>query len=103
METYMKNIYLLGCISALVACGGAEHIDTWVKEKSATQVTVAIHISLMDHPEETHILGYNNMQLLANATCAEFGKNSAKYSGKAVVKTLGNAYDTWIERTYRCV
>ncbi|MBO9407789.1 hypothetical protein J7399_10135 [Shimia sp. R9_1] len=100
----MRNLFILGCVATLASCtGGAEHTNAWVQEKSADQVTIGIHISLLSHPPETHALGYNKMQSLANDACAEFGKEAAEYTGQQEQKTRGNAYDTWLERTYRCV
>ncbi|WP_166418979.1 hypothetical protein [Cochlodiniinecator piscidefendens] len=91
--------------SALAACsvGGAEDTHVFVREAGADQAIIGIHISLLNHPEETHVLGYNKMQDLANATCDRTSGRAAEYTGKQFQRSLGNAYDTWIERTYRCV
>lgn len=100
----MKSIFLAGSALALIACaGGPEHTATWVQEKTDNQVIIGIHISLLKHPVETHAVGYEKMQTLANASCAESNNKTAKYTGKQERMTRGNAYDTWLERTYRCV
>jgi hypothetical protein len=100
----IKRTLALMTTAALAACsvGTAEDTNVFVRDKNADQVIIGIHISLLSHPENTHILGYNKMQRLADASCAEFGKSAARYTGTQEQKTRGNAYDTWIERTYRC-
>lgn len=99
----MKKHLVLAILGLTAACtGGAEHTNAWLVSKSADQAVVGIHISLLRHPEETHVLGYQKMQAIAEAACAEFGKAQAQYTGKQEKKTRGNQYDTWLERTYQC-
>lgn len=97
-------ILSFAALSLAAACsvGDAGDTTTWVREKSASEVVIGIHISLLNHPEDTHALGYQNMQSLADTSCSEFGKSNARYTGKQEQKTRGTAYGTWIERTYRC-
>lgn len=100
----MLKVYLgLFLAIGLVACSsGAEDTHVFIQERNSQSAVIGIHISLLNHPPETHYMGYDRMQNLAEASCQEFGK-TAKYTGKQERKTLGTSYDTWLERTYRCV
>ena len=98
----MKKLLALPLCAALSACsvGTAEDTRVVVASKNANQALVAIHISLLNHPADTHVLGYNKMQAAADQSCAEFGK-SARYTGEQEQRGR-NSYDAWILRTYTC-